>query len=98
MNRSDKRKNLLQSSPDQAERLARIGQGLSQGAEPTPAGKKMGRPPGKRSNPDYQPVTTYLKVANYTDVQKALVGSKQDFGDIVDELLDRWLAENGHRK
>jgi hypothetical protein len=90
MKRADKRKSLL-AAPDQAERLTRIGHGLSHG-ESTKE-KKMGRPPGKRSNPDYQPVTTFLKKANYVAAQKAVYGTGEDFGDLVDRLLEDWLKE-----
>jgi hypothetical protein len=82
MKRADKRKNLLAPS-DQAERHERIGLGLSN----EPAKKPMGRPPGKRSNPDYQPVTTILKKANYVAAQKAVYGTGEDFGDLVDRRL-----------
>lgn len=54
-----------------------------------------GRPPGKRSDPAYQSVTTFLHKQTYQDVQRALVGSGQDFGDVVDELLKEWLAREG---
>jgi len=50
-----------------------------------------GRPPGKRTNPDYQSVTTFLHKQTYLDVQRALVGTEQDFGDVVDDLLKEWL-------
>lgn len=53
--------------------------------------KKIGRPPGKRSNPEYQSVTTFLHRQTYLDVQKALIGSTEDFGDVVDQLLKEWL-------
>lgn len=53
-----------------------------------------GRPPGKRTNPDYQSVTTFLHKQTYIDVQKALIGTGQDFGDIVDDLLKDWLSRN----
>ena len=89
MKRVDKRKSLLTPSPDQAERVTRIGRGLSHSAEPEK--KPMGRPPGKRSNPDYQPVTTFLKKANYVAAQRAVYGTGKDFGDLVDKLLEEWL-------
>lgn len=54
-----------------------------------------GRPPGKRTNPDYQSVTTFLHKQTYLDVQRALVGSGQDFGDVVDDLLKDWLKQKG---
>lgn len=54
---------------------------------------KLGRPPGKRSSVDYQSVTTFLHKATYLKVQRELVGSDKDFGDVVDELLQSWLKQ-----
>lgn len=61
-------------------------------ASPKPAPKKVGRPPGKRTNPDYQSVTTFLHKQTYLDAQKALIDQQRGFGDLVDELLQDWLA------
>src|SRR5262249_41779868 len=57
--------------------------------------RKPGRPPGKRTNPDYQSVTTFLRKKTYLNVQKALIGGDQDFGDVVDDLLKEWLDKHG---
>lgn len=53
--------------------------------------RPVGRPPGKRTNPEYQSVTTFLHKQTYLDTQRALIGAEQDFGDLVDELLADWL-------
>ena len=60
-------------------------------AEASPGKRPVGRPPGKRTNPDYQSVTTFLHKQTYLDTQRALIGAEQDFGDLVDELLSEWL-------
>ena len=68
--------------------------GQSQEPEPdtqTGTRRKAGRPPGKRSDASYQSVTTFLRADTYQSVQKALIGTGQDFGDVVDELLAEWL-------
>ena len=69
-----------------------------QQSEPKPVQQiergKVGRPPGKRTNPDFQSVTTFLRKDTYLAVQRALVGSGQDFGDVVDTLLADWLKRN----
>ena len=52
---------------------------------------RVGRPRGKRTDPDYQSVTTFLHKQTYLDVQRTLVGRDQDFGDVVDSLLKEWL-------
>lgn len=81
---------------DQAERVARIGQGIERDAEPGPQAKPTGKGPGRpkvgrRSNPDYQSVTTFLNKKTYHDTQRALFDTGQDFGELIDELLAEWL-------
>jgi hypothetical protein len=62
-----------------------------------PAKRSVGRPPGKRSSEDYQSVTTFLRRDTYSDVMSALWEDKKrdkikrNFGDLVEELLTRWL-------
>lgn len=53
-----------------------------------------GRPPGKRSDDRYRSVTTFLLKDRYQEVQRRIVGTGQDFGDVVDELLAGWLQRN----
>jgi hypothetical protein len=60
-------------------------------SKPADEKRKPGRPPGKRTSPDYQSVTTFLHRKTYLSVQKALIGGDEDFGDVVDDLLKEWL-------
>ena len=55
------------------------------------ARRKVGRPPGKRSNPEYQSVTVLLHSATYLEVRKQLVGQPQDVSELIDSLLRGWL-------
>lgn len=56
--------------------------------------RRMGRPPGKRSNPDYTQVSFHLKKDSYYAAQsqlnreKAEGSSNGDLADIVDSLLE----------
>lgn len=66
--------------------------------EPTPAvtepqKKRGGRPKGKRSDPNYEQVTAYIKKETHQQVKIALLqnGGGQDFSELVDELLVKWL-------
>ena len=56
--------------------------------------KKKGRPRGKRSNPDYEQVTAYIKKETYKNVKKRLLDDpeERDFSTLLEELLDRWQA------
>jgi hypothetical protein len=60
-------------------------------AQPKP--KKRGRPPGKRSDPDFTQITAYLRTKTIEDVKIKLIkqGSTQDFSELIEELLSVWL-------
>jgi hypothetical protein len=71
------------------------------GEPPVPDARKpkIGRPPGKRSNPEYEQVTSYVRKDTYKGVKVALIqaGEKKQFSDLVEELLTEWLAgSKGH--
>jgi hypothetical protein len=59
---------------------------------PSPVAK-MGRPKGKRSNPDYTQVTAYIRQDTYKDVRVLLLqqGNGQEFSELVEELLSEYL-------
>jgi hypothetical protein len=54
---------------------------------------KMGRPKGKRSNPDYTQVTAYIRQDTYKDVRVLLLqkGDGQEFSELIEELLSEYL-------
>jgi len=60
---------------------------------PATQSKKLGRPKGKRSNPDYEQVTAYIRSQTYRDVKIALLqrGGDREFSELVEELLTDWL-------
>jgi hypothetical protein len=54
--------------------------------------RRVGRPPGKRSDPAYQQVTAWVRRTTYRKVRERLL--KQDrgeFSELVEELLQGWL-------
>lgn len=62
----------------------------------TPAASKeprrpVGRPPGKRSNPDYQQVTVLLHGQTYLEARKRLLDERKEVSELINELLDAWL-------
>ena len=61
--------------------------------EPPPAPKQGRRKSGKRSDPDYTPVTIYLKKDTYTQVQMRMLeqGRRREVSDLVQDLLAQWL-------
>jgi hypothetical protein len=56
--------------------------------------QKLGRPRGKRSNPDYEQVTAYIKKETYRNTKIALLqqGNNQEFSELVEQLLSDWLS------
>ncbi len=61
-------------------------------AEPQPS-QKRGRPKGKRSDPDYEQVTAYIRKDTHRDVKIALLseGDGREFSELIQELLEQWL-------
>lgn len=55
--------------------------------------QKRGRPKGKRSHPDYEQVTAYIRKDTHRDVKIALLseGNGREFSELVQELLEQWL-------
>ncbi len=72
----------------------------AKGREPEPepespqSAKKRGRPAGKRSDPDYEQVTAYIRRDTYRATKIALLqqGNEQEFSELVEELLNEWLG------
>ena len=57
---------------------------------------RRGRPPtGKRSNPDFEQVTAYIRRDTNLQTKIALLqeGDTRDFSDLVEELLQVWLLK-----
>jgi hypothetical protein len=56
-------------------------------------GKRIGRPPGKRSDPAFVQVTAYIRRDTHLAVQRRLLdlGKTQEFSEVVEETLRKWL-------
>ncbi|QLE59952.1 hypothetical protein [Nostoc sp. TCL26-01] len=57
---------------------------------------KRGRPKGKRSDSNYEQVTAYIRKDTHTAVKIELLkesqnAQKQEFSELIQELLDEWL-------
>lgn len=59
--------------------------------EPEVLVRRVGRPAGKRSDPNYQQVTVLLHGETYKDVRKRLLDEKKEVSTLLNELLDAWL-------
>ncbi len=67
--------------------------GKPRGDRPAPEPPAAKRAPGKRSDPDYEQVTAYLRKQTYRKVKMALLeeDSERQFSDLVEDLLTGWL-------
>jgi len=67
---------------------------FDQHEEIKPVEVKQSKNRGKRSNPDYEQVSAYIRKNTYKDVKIALLqqAENQDFSDLVEELLVKWLS------
>ena len=59
--------------------------------------KRRGRPPGRRSDPDYEQITAYIRRDTHQAVKVALLqdGKGQAFSELVEQLLAKWLKARG---
>jgi hypothetical protein len=46
---------------------------------------------GKRSDPDYRQISTYVRSDLYRRVKRELLMTDRDFSDLMDELLTAWV-------
>ncbi|AFD27641.1 hypothetical protein DGo_PB0372 (plasmid) [Deinococcus gobiensis I-0] len=53
--------------------------------------RRVGRPPGKRSDPNYQQVTVLLRANTYLEVRKRLLDERKEVSELLNDLLDEWL-------
>ncbi len=82
---------IFQNSP--AERPAATGR-TDKAPIPAPV-KALGRPPGKRSNPDYSPVQVLLKKQTHKLARRILsdLDNGQDVSELVQALLEQWVVK-----
>lgn len=58
--------------------------------------KALGRPSGKRSNPEYGPVQVLLKKQTHKQAKRILseaADNGQDVSELVQTLLEQWVAK-----
>ena len=57
--------------------------------------RPMGRPPGKRSDPDWAPRTILMRKSTHKNITRQLLDTddERDLSELVDELLTAWLNE-----
>ena len=58
---------------------------------PTETPRRVGRPAGKRSDPNFQQVTVLLHQDTYREARKRLLDERKEVSTLINELLDEWL-------
>lgn len=61
---------------------------------PPPEQPRIGRPPGKRSDPDWSPRTILMNRHTHKSVSRILLetDADQDLSELIDELLQAWVS------
>jgi hypothetical protein len=52
---------------------------------------RRGSPPGKRSHPDFEQITAYIRKDTHHAVKIVLLKGHKEFSELVEELLGQWL-------
>jgi hypothetical protein len=56
---------------------------------------RRGRPPGKRSHPDFEQITAYIRKDTHHAVKiELLKNGRKEFSELVEELLHQWLKSS----
>lgn len=50
------------------------------------------RPVGKAKDPAYRQISVYIKQTVHDEAKRKLIGQKEDFSDVVNKLVDGWIA------
>jgi hypothetical protein len=72
-----------------ADLLGEVGIGAGTGVAP---GEAPAPKIGKRSNPSYRQISTYVRSDLYLSVKRELLTEERDFSDLLDELLTEWVS------
>jgi hypothetical protein len=56
---------------------------------------RRGRPPGKRSHPDFEQITAYIRKDTHQAVKIGLLqNGRKEFSELVEELLHQWIKSS----
>ena len=76
--------------------LAKLKQRPAEAQSIAQPGRGRGRPPGKRSDPDYHPTTVLLRKHTKRTAARLLedINSEQDLSDLIEQLLGEWIQKH----
>ena len=74
--------------------MGRGGSPKGEGVRQADVPPRRGRPPGKRSDPDFVQTTGYVRAETYRRVRIALLeeGAGREYSELIEELLNEWLS------
>jgi hypothetical protein len=83
------------TSAQKLERGTKADQIIPASPELVTESRRRGRPNGKRSNENFQQVTAYVSRDVYKQTKMKLLSNdnQQEFSELVNSLLIKWLAE-----
>ena len=60
----------------------------------TTAPRPLGRPRGKRSDPEYEQITAYVRKETYRALKIKLLtsGDERDASEVIEDLIGAWLS------
>jgi hypothetical protein len=61
--------------------------------EPEPPAAVIPAKVGRRSDPAYRQISTYVRSDVYRAVKRELLMDERDFSDLMDELLSEWVSK-----
>jgi hypothetical protein len=62
---------------------------------PKPQPSRRGRPPGKRSHPEFEQITAYIRRDTHQAVKIGLLqNGRKEFSELIEDLLRHWLKSN----
>jgi hypothetical protein len=62
---------------------------------PKPQPSRRGRPLGKRSHPDFEQITAYIRRDTHHAVKIGLLkNGRKEFSELVEDLLRQWLQSD----
>jgi hypothetical protein len=73
-------------------------EGSPSAAPSTPPATGKGRPPGKRSDPEFSPTTFFVRKGTKRKAARLLEDQDagKDLSDLVEQLLAQWISKNSH--
>jgi len=67
---------------------------IIEGAPRAEAPQSQPKRAGKRDDPDYTQISVYICKQPYHEVKRRLIGSGQDFSELVNQLVVEWLQRS----